>query len=522
MALLLAYDPNHSRFQPAGDILIGMRTILPALLVVTATQFAHGALPKVLFSGIQTSATSDVPGYPGVKFNLLTRIYASPNGNHYVSISTNVGSGSPRVITTGDMLVPNSLTVRVRETEPWIFGGPYTTSNIRSVAGINDSGNFGCVLSSSEPTSANEYSVKRVSGVFGSVAKEGDIAPLTGAAYPGGLAAPQLLDDNSMAWGSGTNNTGVDAALFTESVLLARRAITIPNGQLSGTPVPIMRFETDKFRIGSVDSSFMYQALVGNGTVTASGSSIVAVDNEVKAQVGYAIPGSTNTETVTSFGATANGGSSISAQNRYFTFSGALNGGQDFVYQGKVGGTPKFVFEGDPITPGNSELWGATTTTFSGVAINSYGETVICGLTNNPDTTKNYVVVLNNGYTSKVMYRRFDPIDLDSNGIADDDLFFQSISSDNLMFCDNNRLFLGAQLRTTAGTLSGTILAHIWLDLPITGDVDGSGEVDAADIDMVIAAFGSMTPDIPEDVDGSGEVDAVDIDIVISNFGRTR
>lgn len=56
----------------------------------------------------------------------------------------------------------------------------------------------------------------------------------------------------------------------------------------------------------------------------------------------------------------------------------------------------------------------------------------------------------------------------------------------------------------------------------VNGDVDASGEVDAVDIDAVIADFGSVypggtTPDA--DVDVSGEVDAVDIDIVIANFG---
>ncbi len=54
------------------------------------------------------------------------------------------------------------------------------------------------------------------------------------------------------------------------------------------------------------------------------------------------------------------------------------------------------------------------------------------------------------------------------------------------------------------------------------GDVDGSGEVDAADIDEVIADFGQTSAWILSDVDGSGEVDAADIDIVIANFGQTN
>lgn len=59
----------------------------------------------------------------------------------------------------------------------------------------------------------------------------------------------------------------------------------------------------------------------------------------------------------------------------------------------------------------------------------------------------------------------------------------------------------------------------------VNGDVDGSGEIDAADIDEVIADFGIAAPapaysaNLNSDTDRSGEVDAADIDIVISNFG---
>jgi hypothetical protein len=51
------------------------------------------------------------------------------------------------------------------------------------------------------------------------------------------------------------------------------------------------------------------------------------------------------------------------------------------------------------------------------------------------------------------------------------------------------------------------------------GDVDNSGEVDAADIDAVIGNFGGVGDSVQEDCDGSGEVDAADIDLVIANFG---
>ena len=67
-------------------------------------------------------------------------------------------------------------------------------------------------------------------------------------------------------------------------------------------------------------------------------------------------------------------------------------------------------------------------------------------------------------------------------------------------------------------SLSGTPATGVDVTL-LNGDPDGSGEVDAADIDLVIADFGSAEP--LTDMDGSGEVDAADIDIVIANFGST-
>jgi len=61
-----------------------------------------------------------------------------------------------------------------------------------------------------------------------------------------------------------------------------------------------------------------------------------------------------------------------------------------------------------------------------------------------------------------------------------------------------------------------------FLDYSATnGDADGSDEVDAADIDAVVSAFGltGLPNSVREDIDGSGEVDAADIDIVIATFG---
>ena len=71
--------------------------------------------------------------------------------------------------------------------------------------------------------------------------------------------------------------------------------------------------------------------------------------------------------------------------------------------------------------------------------------------------------------------------------------------------------------RNTAANLTGSNQAIGSVTMQ-NGDVNETGEVDAADIDQVIADFGQLA-DINSDVDVNGEVDAADIDIVIANFG---
>jgi len=74
-----------------------------------------------------------------------------------------------------------------------------------------------------------------------------------------------------------------------------------------------------------------------------------------------------------------------------------------------------------------------------------------------------------------------------------------------------------AVISTTSGLV--TNIGNIVL---ANGDADQSGEVDAADIDLVIAAFGMSDVDgLGGDLDLSNEVDAADIDIAISNFGAS-
>lgn len=54
---------------------------------------------------------------------------------------------------------------------------------------------------------------------------------------------------------------------------------------------------------------------------------------------------------------------------------------------------------------------------------------------------------------------------------------------------------------------------------PLTGDVDGDGDVDAQDVHLTAAAWHGHPVDLDYDVDGDGDVDIVDVMRVAKEWG---
>ena len=490
-------------------------TLALALLAVCGTALA---VPNSLYSTVASSNSSLVPGSTTRRYTAIQRPTSNPNGNYLGFNSLSSDGSSAQGYTFGTYGSPVSFTF------PLMVGGtwPLNTSLLatggnRGAMGVNDSGVFaltGGQNAGGATTDEHVLTYTLSSNTFTLIAQEGQNEPNIGGIYSSAITAPHILADGTVCFMAGGQNTTLIGALMKGTTVLAKRTETIPAGQLTVTPQTIQRFTNDQFRVGAYDPSYLYQCWLGTDTTTRTS---VIVDGTVVAQQGFALPGSVITTAVDVLPTSnAVSMSSMSSRNRHYAFRGSFAGGQDFAVYGTVGGSKSFVYEGDPIAQDSSELW----TVIDGTGVNSYNEKVITGSTDNPDAALGNVIVFNNGYYSKVVLRRGDGVDLNGNGLADDGYSFYRLNNDNWTFCDNNRLFIAGELRATGATSSvGSLLV---LDLPITGDVDGSDEVDAVDIDQVIAAFGSTTPGIPEDVDGSIEVDAVDIDIVITNFGRTR
>ena len=67
----------------------------------------------------------------------------------------------------------------------------------------------------------------------------------------------------------------------------------------------------------------------------------------------------------------------------------------------------------------------------------------------------------------------------------------------------------------------GGMLAYLSVVEPCQGDIDGDGDVDAADLAALLGKFGQTCTGCPEDLNGDGTVNIADAILLVSNFGRT-
>jgi len=108
------------------------------------------------------------------------------------------------------------------------------------------------------------------------------------------------------------------------------------------------------------------------------------------------------------------------------------------------------------------ENWGNTFTAFTG---NLLGQWILAGNTNNPDTTKDNVLAY---MGTTVLLREGDPIDVDGNGVYDDNAFVNSFQPDDLHLTGDGLVYLLVTLRNGAGTGIGDAFLRLAVPEPTT------------------------------------------------------
>jgi len=159
------------------------------------------------------------------------------------------------------------------------------------------------------------------------------------------------------------------------------------------------------------------------------------------------------------------------------------------------------------------EHWGDSFGAFTG---NRVGDWLLAGNTDNPDTTQDYVLVLNG---NRIVARENDAVDLDGDGDLDDDAYIASFQPNDLYLTDDRTVYFLATLRNSEGTALGD--AFLRLSLRVIGDLNCDGHVNVFDIDPFVqalvdpAGYAAAYPHCDymlADVNHDGAVNVFDID----------
>jgi len=192
--------------------------------------------------------------------------------------------------------------------------------------------------------------------------------------------------------------------------------------------------------------------------------------------------------------------------------------------------TPDLIVKtGDEIVPDSEENWGAV---FSAVACNRQGDWALVGNTSSVDLATDNVLVLNGAH---IIAREGDPVDLDGNGLFDDDAFIgrgnntlAPFAANDLYVTDRRVIYFTANLRNSEGEdlnsspAFGTPDAFMRVQFCL-GDIERDLDVDLTDLSLQLAAFGTCDGDVGynllADLDDSGCVDLVDLSLMLAEFG---
>lgn len=422
------------------------------------TSAAAAAMPNIVASNIFPWTHANVPGLGSVRFldsisSPFDRIYVSPNGNRWIFRGL-TNSLNRRVIVTGQGLNNSGAALVVQEGVAYP-STVFSVTSLRAMCGVNDTGQVAFSLDQSGNTASDDMVFRTIPGnaTFDLIAQEGTqaVGQTAGIGYGISNNSVNLLNSGQVDLLSlSLTGTVADAAVFqltnpTTGSVLFKKNVSVPSGQLVNPSQTIESFTSDAFRTDADGTHTLFQCDLNGPTGT---DFVVVKDGGVIMQEGVTLPGSGYSDPVASGSGAA---PSLSARNGHTIIKGwNQNSGLDWVY---VDGAVR-AERGQPIIPNSSELWTDSfwTTSFNGVSINSGGHFVVSGFTNNSSSGQNEVIV----YDGRVVLaREGDRVDLNQNGLPDDNCFLGRTQLDTMTIGDNGVVYWVSDLLNSSGFVLG-------------------------------------------------------------------
>jgi hypothetical protein len=459
--------------------------------------------PQVIFSSYATSPTSQVPGGGGLQFKAGTAVFerpfGSPDGTRWALTALNNSgvAATDQMLITGTGLTASGAQMVVREGNAVPFEPASTWGLIDNALGINNAGQIAFTADVQPATTLDQVLVRVTGGTFEQVTRDGQPAVgISGVNYGATFDSVHILGNGDVRFRSTLNPTTSGGQAVTNLTngttgsVLVQATQTVPTGQTGGTVAPVSTVLADGFASDTAGANTLYRATLNTSTTNGfpfvpTANDVVLVRNgAVVAQEGVVLPGSGFASPVLNVAGTS-GQLKVSATGGHYVAQGSNADATDWVIRNGA-----VVAQTDaPIFPGSPLNWddAAFAATFFLSAVNNNGDYVVGGLTNNPDATRDAVLVLN-GTRVLVQENDFVAFDVDGNGTVDagEGKFIRIFNNDDA-FLTATHLYLTVDLADTVGATAST--GQAFLVVPLNPVPEPSLGLLAAGIPVAVAAW---------------------------------
>ncbi len=394
---------------------------------------------SVIYTEIPGSPTSVVPGTMGSAFDAFDEVRASPSGNHWVlTCKRDTSNGFDDVtIVDGSLLFLQAVTPL-----PW---------NVAQVwfAGWTDVNDAGHLLVVSAPLSSAIFTSELVfSADMGSSWAVRETAGGPAQGIPGAswsyFLDPRLSSNGSSGFRSQLEGmtASTDEAQHFNMSLLAQSGVTVPAGQVGSLTIGQIDFQSKGLEVSDDGAHNFTRVTLG------SNKDAVLLDGNVVLEEGTTIPGAGFTRPIDHID-----GVHMTPDGTWFAWGrNTSHTYRDWVVEDGTVIAQEF----GPIIPGSPELWGSTSN-FSGAfgfaRGHTNGETLVYGTLFNG--SGEWVLVRDG---SEVVMRRGDPIDVDGNGLFDDNALIGSIHSMSDWTSSGDIWIICSLTTTTFGQLGDALI----------------------------------------------------------------
>ncbi|MCB9841239.1 MAG: hypothetical protein H6809_06290 [Phycisphaeraceae bacterium] len=431
------------------------RAAIAALALAAGAGVACAVGPEVIISDVAGQASAGVPGFPGNIFSSFDRPFRSPDSSLWlISADTDLATTEDEVIILGSGV---SWSIVVREGTPVIAGQAELNGLIDTPMGIRDDGSFIYATNTDAATTMDEVIVRfdAGSGLFSVVAREGDpVAGFPTEAYGLAIDSPGLLD-NGDAYFRATSTVGPaltteDDFLIRGSGVFAQAGVTVPGGSI----FPWEFFDVGDYYFSSDGSHWLVQ---GDTSAATTIDDLVVVDGSIALMEGAPIPSTGLTDIIdlngivetymSSEGDWMARGNFATTEIDWLVFNGAIIAMTDTLIPG--------------IGTGESYSDDIFADCFFSMVSNNAGDIVFGAVSDNPDTSLNGLLLLRRNGLTSLLAREGDPVDLDGNGIFDDDTFLSVFNNDDGFLTDDGWYYFTADIRDSVPTTFGQAFMRI-------------------------------------------------------------